>query len=585
MVIERLKRVSTLLLLACALTAPVSTWAALRAYVDRNPVAEDETFTLTLESDDGLDGSPDLGPLRRDFDIRDQARSSSINIVNGSMSRKTQWQISLMAKHGGRITIPGIRVGGAETNPISLEVTAADQAPSSANGGGALFVDVSLEPKSVYVQQQAVYTVRLYHAVNLGSGSTLSEPAFPNGEAAVEKLGKDKEFETVRNGMRYAVLERQYAIYPQKSGGIEIPALVFDGRVVQGGGFFAFDPFNPRTFRKRLRSQPLRLDVRPVPAAFHGAQWLPAAHLGLTELWAPDPPHFVVGQAVTRTLRIDADGLMSSQLPVLAVNTSVDGVKQYPDQPSLSESPGGAGLSGSRSEKIAYIPQKAERIVLPAIEIPWWNTRTDREEVARLPKHTITIEPAAGNTAPVAATSNAAQTPVAKALEPPVPGASLPAGANMGSAAIARDPGRWPWIALLLGFGWSVTAGSWWWRSRRSRRRPEPKPDPAVPLRALERAIREGCRANDPVGTKAAILAWAGRRWPERPPLSLTAVARRCPEDLAVEMIALDRTLYAPGEGIWQGDTLWRRYVECSFPERDEAKGPAAGLEPLYPVS
>lgn len=583
MVIERLKGIGVLLCAAFALLAPVSASAGLRAYVDRNPVAEDETFTLTLESDDKLDGDPDLGPLRREFEIRDQGRSSSISIINGSMSRKIQWQISLIPKHGGRVTIPGIRVGGAESSAILLVVNAADQSPSPAKGGN-LYMEVSLEPKSVYVQQQAVYTVRLYHAVNLGNGSTLSEPVIPNGAAVVERVGKDKEFETVRDGMRYAVLERKYAIYPQKSGEVELPALVFNGQIVQGGGFFAFDPFNPRTRRKRLRSEVLHLNVRPVPAAFHGAQWLPATHLTLSEQWAPDPPPFAVGQAVTRTLRIDADGLTSSQLPAVAANVSIEGIKQYPDQPSLSDAPGGSGLTGSRVEKIAYIPQKAGRLQLPPIEIPWWNAKTDREEVARLPARTITVEPAPGVTArtPAAGTVNAAPDSVAVA-----PGAApLAASVDTGISPVTvlPDAGRWPWVALLLGFGWLITAGAWWWRSRGSRARPESKPEPTIPLRALEGAVRAGCRADDPVATKHAVLAWAQRCWPERPPLSLTAVARRCPDELAAELTALDRALYASAETVWQGQVFWRRFTEAALPGRGKAQGPVADLEPLYPV-
>ncbi len=591
MVIDRLIRMSGVMIVVWVLLSPTSAWATLQAYVDRNPVAEDESFMLTLESDGDIDGRPDLSPLRQDFDIQEQGRNSSLSIVNGAVSRKIQWQISLMAKRSGRLMIPAIEVGKERSSPLALVVSPARQAPNAPVGGGDLFMDVTLEPHSVYVQQQAIYTVRLYHAVNLGNGSSLSEPTFSAGNAVVERLGKDKEFETVRNGRRYAVLERRYAIYPQKSGGIEIPAPVFDGQIVQGGrGFFAFDPFNQRVRHKRLRSKALHLDVRAVPTAFHGAQWLPATSLNLDEHWAPDPPHFTVGQAVTRILRIRAEGLTASQLPSLTENAPVNGLKQYPDQPAFSDSPSGNGLNGSRTEKIAYIPQLSGRFQLPAIEIPWWNTKTDRQEVARLPERTITIESAAGNgssLAPAAMAGNPVPPPVSKAPARPSEVSPRDAGPASGSVVSVNPQGKgyWQWIALVLGLGWVMTAIAWWWRARKVTPQTTMTDDHVLPLRDLERTIQARCRTNDADGAKAAILVWARQRWPERPPLSLTAVARNCPDALAAELIELDRALYASGETTWRGDALWRQFTAAPRSSIDVAKTRDMDLEPLYPIS
>ena len=83
MVIDRLLRMSGVLIALWAFLGPAAAWAGLQGYVDRNPVAEDESFTLTLESDGERSGRPDLAPLRRDFDIQDQGKSRSLSIVNG----------------------------------------------------------------------------------------------------------------------------------------------------------------------------------------------------------------------------------------------------------------------------------------------------------------------------------------------------------------------------------------------------------------------------------------------------------------------------------------------------------------------
>jgi hypothetical protein len=574
------KTVRTLFLLAtlACLAAPPPVSAALQAFVDRNPVAEDESFTLTLESGGDLDGSPDLSPLRRDFDVEGQARSSSISIINGSMSRTSQWRIQLMAKHSGRLTIPPISVGGERSPSLTLTVTPAGQ-PSASAADGGLFLEVSVKPHTVYVQQQILYTVRLFSAVTLANGSSLSGPSPPGGDAVVEKLGEDKHYQAVRNGMRYQVTERSYALYPQKSGDLAIPPLVLEGDIVQngGGGLFAFDPFNQSVRHKHLRSQAEHVTVKPIPAAFHGSHWLPARSLQLEEVWAPDPPRFRIGQPATRTVAIMADGLTASQLPVLA-GVAVKGLKQYPDQPSLKDTQANDGVTGLRTQKIAYIPTQAGEVTLPAIEIPWWNTDSDRQEVARLPARTFTIPPAPGS---------AANPP-----PPPAPDSTTPQSTPAATARAAQPPppqtqsvsDRWPWIALVLGCAWLATLAAWWRHSRRTPGRAAPPAGVAEDesLRRVEKSLKAGCLANDAAAAKAAVLAWARRRWPEHPPLSLTAVARRCPPPLSEALIELDRTLYAHNAASWHGQSLWLQFAAHKHQRQDAADEHDAGLEPLY---
>jgi hypothetical protein len=580
MVMSKLTRATNwVIVMLCAL-GPLPAWATIQAYVDRNPVAEDESFTLTLESSSDVDGSPDLSPLRLNFDVQGQGKSSSLSIINGSVTRKTQWQISLMAKHSGQLQIPPISVGSEQTQPLTVTVTPASQA-QAAPGSGDLFLEVKVEPRTAYVQQQVIYTVRLYRAVNLANGSTLSAPTLPSGDAVVEKLGKDKDFETLRNGMRYEVIERSYAIYPQKSGSLDIAPLVFDGDIVQGGGgggLFGFDPFNQSTRHKRLRSQAEQIDVKPIPAAFHGSQWLPARSLELDENWSPDPPKFMVGQAVTRTIAVMADGLTASQLPAFD-GGAISGLKQYPDQPALKDTRDSAGVTGLRTEKIAYIPTQAGSVTLPAIKIAWWNTAADRMEVASLPSRTFTVLPAAAGS---------------NATPPPVPMVNTPAPAQQAPQAVtapapqALPPphfaaGSWPWIALVLGLGWLVTVLAWWWRARRGAVSSVPaQSEEEDSLRRLEKALQASCLANDAARTKGAVLAWARRRWPEHPPISLTAVARRCPSPLSAALVELDRALYAQTAAAWRGQDLWQQFTAHKVGQSHKPEDQDVGLEPLY---
>ncbi|OIQ94206.1 trafficking protein particle complex subunit 10, TRAPPC10 [mine drainage metagenome] len=543
-----------LLICTLALLAATPALASLRAQVDRNPVAMDESFTLTLQSSDS-GGEPDLDVLQRDFDVLGQSKSSSLQIINGQTSGSVQWQISLMPKRSGRLQIPAISVGSQSSQPIELTVSPASQ--TQAAPGGQLFLEVSAEPHVAYVQQQIIFTVRLYRTVDLGNGSSLSDPAFPKMDALVERLGGDRSFQTIRNGQTYSVIERRYAVYAQKSGQFSSAPVVFDGDVIAGGGgFFSFDPFGQNSRHLHLSSKTIDLSVKPMPAGASGSRWLPASKLLLTEQWSEQPPRFTVGEPITRTLTLTATGLTAAQLPALA-GQPIAGLKLYPDQPALKDNPDDQGITGTRVQKIAIIPTRAGKLTLPAIEVKWWNVDADKEEAATLPARSITVLPGA---------------PQAAAPPGVAPPLQVPTGATAG---------WWPWLSLSLALGWLATVLAWVWRAREKSRPGKPAVTEER-LAQLKRRLKESCAANDAGAAQSQLLSWAKRRWPEQPPTSLAALARRCDPELAAALGELDRTLYSGVESNWRGEALWRRFSQHRPAGKEQRSEPGASLEALY---
>ncbi|HSD37995.1 MAG TPA: BatD family protein [Rhodocyclaceae bacterium] len=578
MVRKYAKAILALLGAALLLLGPTLAQATLQATVDRNPVAVGESFTLSLQSD-GSSADPDLAPLGRDFEVLGRSQGSSFQMINGRISRSTQWQISLAAKHEGQIVIPAISAGGESSQPITLKVTAASQGATD-QAGSNLFVEMTAEPRTAYVQQQVVVTVRLYSAVDLGRGGSLNDPVFPGMDAVVQRLGEDRQTQTVRNGKEYLVIERRYLVYPQKDGSFTSEPVIFNGSVIEAGrGGGIFDPFGQRERRARAASKPLALTIKPAPASFANAQWLPASKLQLSEQWSQNPPKFTVGEPVTRTLTLQARGLTSSALPAIDVESS-DALKLYPDQPALKDNKDDNGNTGVREQKFAFIPTRPGKLTLPAIEVRWWNTTTDKEEIARLPAREISIAPA-----PAGAT-------------PQIPaGVSAPSAENFPSTPPRQTATRpalpsanwWPWISLALGLGWLITLIAWWRARGRittpSAPRPEKQKTPkarVVTPGQQEELLKNSCVANDAAQARVHLLAWARQRWPDNPPDTLTALTRLCEPVLAKAVIELDRHLYANITGTWHGERLWDL-----FQQQQAATGPTptasdSVLEPLY---
>ncbi len=571
----------------------VSQAADVEAWLDRNRIAEGDTVHLTLEAQGQVSARPDTAPLEHDFDILGMSTGSRISIVNGKSEARSSWTLALSPKRSGKLRIPALSVAGATSPALSLEVSNAP-APSAADGAD-VFLETTLDPSEPYVQQQLIYTLRLFHAVPINSGQ-LSEPKPAN--TLVQRLGDDREYAVTRKGRRYRVLERRYALFPQASGRLELAAPVFVGEVPdagRGGGSPLQDLFGNDTFfgrapfaglmapsrRLRVRGQATGVDVRARPGTVSGGHWLPAQNLSLRGNWQPDGSKSTVGEPITLLLEVDAVGLTGGQLPDLAPQ-SVDGFSVYPDQAQRKTDTTETGVTGHLQQKIAFIAQRAGDLRLPAIDVSWWDTQADKARVAHLPGRIVQVSPSSAQATPVgpAAAGRAGAPlpgPITAQSDQPKPSA-LPPSASPWS-------GRWPWISALLAGGWLLTLAFVAWRALRHRRPRSQAVAAADKPRAggaARKAFFSACREGDAAGARSALLDWAAVHWPQDPPRGLQALARRLPDPRAQAAVAdLDRALYK-GVGGWDGTHLAACLQRLPAPERS-ANARRATLAPLYP--
>jgi hypothetical protein len=542
---------------------------AVKVRVDRNPVRITESFRLVFEVGDEVLASPDFSALNQDFEVLGTSQGTSVNVVNGRMQRSTSWTHNMMPRREGALMIPPIQFDGEISRPVTITVigAAADQTET---GAREVMLEAEVDNSSPYVQQQTVVTIRLYRAVSMSEAS-LTEPTLTGVEAVLERLGDDIGYETERGGLRYGVVERKYAIFPQRSGAITIQPLRFDGRVGTDRGFFA-GPFESGRM-VRVRSAPIELKVQPIPPAFPGRVWLPAGRINLIESWPGDTSTFRVGEPVTRTLTLSGVGLIASQLPEIGALVP-DGIKQYPDQPVLETRPSGGVIVASRQEKIAMIPSRPGRFVLPEIEVPWWNTKFDRLEYARLPERVIDVLPATG-------------LPVPPPVSSDIRTDSGPENASkidlLGPVAdVKLSASVWAWVSVGLGLGWLITLSAWWWSRRRIRAPPTPDRSRRADIRSATRALEQACSKNDPTAAQRALLQWAECRWPGNPFHSLGDLGAKLEDEMQTEIHHLNRALYSPTSDNWSGASLSQAF--SAVDRNAERNKPAVkpDLEPLY---
>lgn len=554
--------------LCVSLLASADDKAGVRAWLDRDSMHLGETVTLNVEAEGSTGGQPDFSALASDFNVLGTQSSQQVSIVNGARSAKTLWAVGLEPKREGSITIAPIALGQAQTAPIHLSVLPATSAAQQA--GGDLFLEATAQPLDPYVQQQVRYTVKLYYAFDLTDGN-LGEPKADG--IATQRIGQDKQYIATIGTRRYHVLERHYALTPERSGAIEIPALAFRGSVLD-----ASDPaaFFGRGRSVSARSDALHLEVKPKPASWTQPTWLPAASLLLQDQ-GELPTEVHVGEPITRTIRMQAQGLGYEQLPELQL-AAPEGAEMYPDKADTRTRDDGEWLYGERVRKFAFVPDRPGTLELPGLSVTWWDTAHDRLETAELPARTIKVLPAAGSPARAApAAGNAA--------------APTPASVNGLPSAIsafgeASRVGLWKGIAAIGFVLWLATLLAWW-GSRRVAGVPSPASVRASNVDATTQraAFLRACSLGDLSGAERALVAWARN---ERADVrNLGELAARVADDAQrTATSALQRARYA-GESTDGIVTRLQQAFRNGIAWSDAAQraASAAGpLPPLYPT-
>jgi hypothetical protein len=402
---------------------------------------------------------------------------------------------------------------------------------------------VTPEEGPYYVHAQLGLVVRVFYQQNL-TEAAISQPEPEPGSV---RLLQETPYQAERGGERYRVLERRYAVFPERSGEMILPAMQLSGRLVERRNGSIWQP-SVRGRRITVESEALQLAIEPRPAAFTGSDWQPARDFSLTQqISASDVLR--VGEPVTRTIIIDAVGLEENMIAEPAW-PELPGARIYPDQPQGISRDDGQWVLGHKEFRYAVVPEQEGELVLPELTVQWWDTATDRERSAVLPAKALQVKPSA--------------------LVPPSPAEVAPAITPGTPAAVDRamaaDGGSyWRWLTLAFAGLWLLTllvAGRLWAGRRRagggtSSAGPAMDPNETAQLASL----RNACDRDDPAAARRALQVWLRAHGPANGGSLLEFAAGCGDEALREQLYALDAKGYRQqAETGWSGRVCWSRF-------------------------
>ena len=536
--------------LAClvlALCMPLE--AAVRAELDRNRITEGETVMLTILTDDpkqNLDA--DFSALEKEFRILDRRSETQLSIVNGRQTAVVRLLLTLEPKAAGEVIIPPLTFGQQKTAALAVKV---EPAPELEPGSQPpVFIEVEMLPAEgpYYVHAQLGLVVRVFYQQNL-TEAAISQP---EPSPAVVRLMQETPYQAERGGERYRVLERNYAVFPERSGQLVIPPMQLTGRLVERRTSSIWQPA-ARGRRVQVESEQLVLDIEPKPASFAGSEWQPARDYRLTQQISSGEA-LRVGEPVTRTVIIDAVGLEENMI-VEPEWPDVSDARIYPDQPQGITRDDGQWVLGHKEFRYAVVPEKEGELVLPELKVQWWDTKNNRAQTAVLAAQKISVQPSALVPGPGPSTAVVAPGAGSSGLPP--------------TSAQAGEASYWRWLTLLFAALWLLTlAGALVLRNKAG------NPNERAASARFESgnessllgAVESTCKAGDRRGARRAVLHWINEFGPFEGRASLLEFAAGIDEaDFRDSLLALDAEGFRPltdsaAENSWDGPEFWKLF-------------------------
>ena len=353
------------------------------------------------------------------------SRSTQYQNYNGVVTNSITFTYILMAEKEGTYKIPGATIvadgNNYTSNSVEIKVLPPDQSSSNAGSGRAsssrnqansgkitdkeLFMLATVNKTSAYEQEAILLTYKIYTQVNL-TGLNGDVPDLKGFHTQEVELPNQKTFTLEHyNGRNYnTTVWRQFVLFPQQTGKIEIPSVTFEGtvsqRVASADPFDAF--FNGGNYiniTKNLVTPKLAIDVKALPAGkpsnFSGGvgEFTLSSSISTQELKTND--------AVTIKLVISGTGNMK------LINTPEVGFPQdfeiYDPKVENKFNLTRNGLAGNKVIEYLAIPRHAGTYTIPPIEFSYFDLKSQNYKTLKTDAYTLNVAKGEGNSDQVVA--------------------------------------------------------------------------------------------------------------------------------------------------------------------------------------
>ncbi|MBQ8751248.1 MAG: BatD family protein [Alphaproteobacteria bacterium] len=370
----------------------------LNVDIDKNVMTEGDVLYLTIEYDGSSNENPDLSSLQNDFQVVSNSTSKQITLINGVLEQTKKWTVGVKPLRSGKIVIKPIKLGGLSSNYSEVEVkeiTDVAYIPDSKNNYNSPYfkIEQSTDLTSAYLNQQVLLYVTIYDSLGLRNGTINIDEKVKDDWIIVPLLKNPIVKKDVIDGRKMNVINFVYAIFPQKTGELEIPQFSFEGEYIKDVGFsspdfgeefmmFGMDFRNAfgQKVPVRMKADAKVLNVLMPKDKTPLNKWFPVKNLQVSS-FIGQKNNFMVSEAFNQKVIVKATGATQTLLPNIEFPQTA-GLKQYPEKPEIKEDIVNGNVVTTATYNVVYIPTQRGNITIPPIEIKWFNVNNNQFETA-----------------------------------------------------------------------------------------------------------------------------------------------------------------------------------------------------------
>ncbi|MCB1761358.1 MAG: BatD family protein [Gammaproteobacteria bacterium] len=238
-------------------------------------------------------------------------------------------------------------------------------------------VELQLSTTRGYVQQTILLTLDLISDHNLRSVDIRPPSA---SSLVFTRLEGPTSSSHDSGGKRSFVNRYRYAVTPLQEGTLRLPALEIDASGEDGRRFQL-----QTDSRQVLQILPMNPDLTP---------WLPLHGLTIQSFLRNDE-QLEAGKPLTLVVDISAVGATGSQLPSfeqhLKQNSEFNVYREQSEADGVVSSDG-RYLLGRRTESFTLVPQTGGKLLIPALQLNWWNVDTGTAHTESVPIRQLVVK-------------------------------------------------------------------------------------------------------------------------------------------------------------------------------------------------
>jgi hypothetical protein len=279
-------------------------------------------------------------------------------------------------------TSNSVKIEVVKRTPFEGDVDADTERSKRIDINKRIFVELETDKKEAYIYEQIVESFKLFFQKGLPIDD-LDYVAASTKSFLAEKLGEERRYEEVRDGILYNVIELRTALFPLVSGNIEIPPAKFNCNIIirhQGYSNSIFDEFSGRGGQKypvERSTDSVKLKIKPLPESDKPDNFAGTVGRFTMDVLAK-PTEVKVGDPITLSINIRGKGnIQTIGEPVLAPGDEKD-FKIYPAETDTTITDRGDGIRGEKLFSKVVEPQHENIDMIPAISFSYFDPELEK---------------------------------------------------------------------------------------------------------------------------------------------------------------------------------------------------------------